>query len=62
MEPDKELAARRLGMLFVAGAAILVAGQAIFGEGDPSRNTRALREVCDAFVGVDGAGAVRRDR
>ena len=47
--------------LVTAGAAILVAGQAIFGEGDPARNTRALREVCDAFVGVDGAGPLRRD-
>ena len=47
--------------LVTAGAAILVAGQAIFGEGDPARNTRALREVCDAFVGVDGAGSLRRD-
>ena len=47
--------------LAAAGAAILVAGQAIFGEGDPARNTRALREVCDAFVGVDGAGPLRRD-
>jgi ribulose-phosphate 3-epimerase len=45
-----------------AGAEILVAGQAIFGTGDPARATRALREVCDAFVGVDGSGAVRRDR
>ncbi|HZB25531.1 MAG TPA: ribulose-phosphate 3-epimerase [Vicinamibacterales bacterium] len=47
--------------LVAAGAAILVAGQTIFGEGDPARNTRALREVCDAFVGVDGAGPLRRD-
>ena len=47
--------------LVAAGAAILVAGQAIFGEGDPARNTRALREVCDAFVGVDGTGPLRRD-
>src|SRR5688572_19496682 len=46
--------------LVAAGAGILVAGQAIFGEGDPARNTRALREVCDAFVGVDGAGPLRR--
>jgi ribulose-phosphate 3-epimerase len=44
-----------------AGAEILVAGQSIFGTGDPARATRALREVCDAFVGVDGSGAVRRD-
>lgn len=44
-----------------AGAEILVAGQSIFGTGDPARATRALREVCDAFVGVDGTGAVRRD-
>lgn len=44
-----------------AGAEILVAGQSIFGSGDPARATRALREVCDAFVGVDGTGAVRRD-
>ncbi len=47
--------------LVAAGAEILVAGQAIFGDGDPARNTRALREVCDAFVGVDGAGPLRRD-
>ena len=47
--------------LVAAGAEILVAGQTIFGEGDPARNTRALREVCDAFVGVDGAGPLRRD-
>ena len=44
-----------------AGAGILVAGHSIFGTGDPERATRALREVCDAFVGVDGTGAVRRD-
>ena len=44
-----------------AGAEILVAGQAIFGTGDPARATRALREVCNAFVGVDGPGALRRD-
>ena len=44
-----------------AGAAILVAGQSIFGAGDAARATRALREVCDGFVGVDGTGAVRRD-
>ncbi len=44
-----------------AGAEILVAGQSIFGSGDPTRATRALREVCDAFVGVDGTSPVRRD-
>jgi ribulose-phosphate 3-epimerase len=44
-----------------AGAEILVAGQSIFGTGDPARATRALREVCNAFVGVDGPGALRRD-
>ena len=44
-----------------AGAEILVAGQAIFGTGDPARAIRALREVCHAFVGVDGPGALRRD-
>jgi ribulose-phosphate 3-epimerase len=44
-----------------AGAEILVAGQSIFGSGDPARATRALREVCDAFVGVDGTGPLRRD-
>ena len=44
-----------------AGAEILVAGQSIFGSGDPARATRALREVCNAFVGVEGQGAVRRD-
>jgi ribulose-phosphate 3-epimerase len=44
-----------------AGAEILVAGQSIFGTGDPARATRALREVCDAFIGVDGARPVRRD-
>jgi ribulose-phosphate 3-epimerase len=44
-----------------AGAEILVAGQSIFGTGDPARATRALREVCNAFVGVDGPRALRRD-
>jgi ribulose-phosphate 3-epimerase len=44
-----------------AGAEILVAGQSIFGTGDPARATRALREVCNAFVGIDGARALRRD-
>ena len=44
-----------------AGAEILVAGQSIFGTGDPAQATRALREVCNAFVGVDGPGALRRD-
>ena len=44
-----------------AGAEILVAGQTIFGSGDPARATRALREVCHADVGLDGQGAVRRD-
>jgi ribulose-phosphate 3-epimerase len=48
--------------IVAAGAEILVAGQSIFGTGDPARATRALREVCNAFVGVDGTGAVRRDR
>jgi len=47
--------------IVAAGARILVAGQSIFGTGDPARATRALREVCNAFVGVDGTGAVRRD-
>ena len=44
-----------------AGAEILVSGQAIFGSSDPERATRALREACNAFVGIDGSGAVRRD-
>jgi ribulose-phosphate 3-epimerase len=47
--------------IVAAGAEILVAGQSIFGTGDPARATRELREVCNAFVGFDGAGAVRRD-
>ena len=47
--------------IVAAGAGILVAGQSIFGAGDAARATRALREVCDAFVGVDGTGALRRD-
>ena len=47
--------------IVAAGAEILVAGQSIFGTGDPARATRALREVCNAFVGIDRAGAVRRD-
>jgi ribulose-phosphate 3-epimerase len=45
-----------------AGAEILVAGQSIFGTGDPAQATRALREVCNAFVGINGPGALRRDR
>jgi ribulose-phosphate 3-epimerase len=48
--------------IVAAGAEILVAGQSIFGTGDPARATRELREVCNAFVGIDGASAVRRDR
>jgi ribulose-phosphate 3-epimerase len=47
--------------IVAAGAEILVAGHSIFGSGDAERATRALREVCDAFVGVDGPGALRRD-
>jgi ribulose-phosphate 3-epimerase len=47
--------------IVAAGAEILVAGQSIFGTGDPARATRALREVCHAFVGVDRPGPVRRD-
>jgi ribulose-phosphate 3-epimerase len=47
--------------IVAAGAEILVAGQSIFGTGDAAGATRALREVCDAFVGIDGSGAVRRD-
>ena len=44
-----------------AGAEILVAGHSIFGTGDPAGATRALREVCDAFVGLDRSSALRRD-
>ena len=61
VEVDGGVDLTNAGRLVAAGAAILVAGQAIFGEGDPARNTRALKEVCDAFVGVDGAGPLRRD-
>ena len=61
VEVDGGVDLTNAGRIVAAGAGILVAGQSIFGAGDAARATRALREVCDAFVGVDGTGAVRRD-
>ena len=61
IEVDGGVDTTNAARIVAAGAEILVAGQAIFGTGDPARATRELREVCSGFVGIDGAGAVRRD-
>ena len=61
VEVDGGVDLNNAARVVAAGAEILVAGQAIFGTGDPARATRALREACNAFVGIDGSGAVRRD-
>jgi ribulose-phosphate 3-epimerase len=61
IEVDGGVDTTNAARIVAAGAEILVAGQSIFGTGDPARATRELREVSNAFVGFDRAGAVRRD-
>jgi ribulose-phosphate 3-epimerase len=61
VEVDGGVDTTNAARIVAAGAEILVAGQSIFGTDDPARATRELREVCNAFVGVDGARALRRD-
>jgi ribulose-phosphate 3-epimerase len=61
VEVDGGVDTTNAARIVAAGAEILVAGQSIFGTGDPARATRELREVCNAFVGVEGARALRRD-
>lgn len=61
VEVDGGVDVTNAARIVAAGAEILVAGQSIFGTGDAARATRALREACNAFVGVDSTSAVRRD-
>jgi ribulose-phosphate 3-epimerase len=61
IEVDGGVDVTNAARIVAAGAEILVAGQSIFGTGDPARATRELREVCNAFVGIDGPSPVRRD-
>jgi ribulose-phosphate 3-epimerase len=61
IEVDGGVDTTNAARIVAAGAEILVAGQSIFGTGDPARATRELREVTNAFVGFDRASAVRRD-
>jgi ribulose-phosphate 3-epimerase len=46
IEIDGGIDAANAADVVAAGAAILVAGQAIFGNGDPAMATRALRAAC----------------
>jgi ribulose-phosphate 3-epimerase len=51
IEVDGGLDASNIGEVVAAGARILVAGQAIFGSGDPEGATRALRAAASAAHG-----------
>jgi ribulose-phosphate 3-epimerase len=51
IEVDGGLDASNIGDVVAAGARILVAGQAIFGSGDPEGATRALRAAASAAHG-----------
>jgi ribulose-phosphate 3-epimerase len=61
IEVDGGVDVTNAARIVAAGAEILVAGNSIFGTGDPARATRELREVCSAFVGIDRPSALRRD-
>jgi ribulose-phosphate 3-epimerase len=52
LEVDGGVDARNAGALAAAGAEILVAGSAIYGEHDPAEAIRALRAAAAARVSV----------
>jgi ribulose-phosphate 3-epimerase len=54
VEVDGGVDSTNAARLVSAGAAILVAGNAIFGAGDPAAATRALREAAEAGVSLAG--------
>jgi ribulose-phosphate 3-epimerase len=54
VEVDGGVDSTNAARLVSAGASILVAGNAIFGAGDPAAATRALREAAEAGVSLAG--------
>jgi ribulose-phosphate 3-epimerase len=55
VEVDGGVDSTNAARLVSAGASILVAGNAIFGAGDPAAATRALREAAEAGVSLAGS-------
>jgi ribulose-phosphate 3-epimerase len=48
VEVDGGIDERTIAEVVASGASIVVAGQAIFGTGDPEAGTRALRAACSS--------------